>query len=112
MRKFGIQLRGTGKAVAKMSLGGALAIKSKAYQGKPGTYEQSYYTQALFPQVTQAGIGAGSIIQMPDNLDPGLKPYILDYNGAELSAMLEVKRNIVEVIDKMANTGAIRATQS
>jgi hypothetical protein len=55
MRKFGIQLRGTGKAVAKMSLGGALAIKSKAYQGKPGTYEQSYYTQALFPQVTQAG---------------------------------------------------------
>jgi hypothetical protein len=61
---------------------------------------------------TQAGIGAGSIIQMPDNLDPGLKPYILDYNGAELSAMLEVKRNIVEVIDKMANTGAIRATES
>jgi len=49
---------------------------------------------------------------MPDNLDPGLKPYILDYNGAELSAMLEVKRNIVEVIDKMANTGAIRATES
>lgn len=61
---------------------------------------------------TQAGIGAGSIIQMPDNLDPGLKPYILDYNGAELDAMLSVKRNIVEVIDKMANTGAIRATES
>jgi len=61
---------------------------------------------------TQAGIGAGSIIQMPDNLEPGLKPYILDYNGAELSAMLEVKRNIVEAIDKMANTGAIRATEA
>jgi hypothetical protein len=61
---------------------------------------------------TQAGIGAGSIIQMPDNLDPGLKPYILDYNGAELSAMLEVKRNIVDAIDVMANTGAIRATES
>ena len=55
MSGFGIQKRGTGKAVKKMSLGGALAIKSKAYQGKPGTYEQSYYTQALFPQVTQAG---------------------------------------------------------
>ena len=61
---------------------------------------------------TQAGIGAGSIIQIPDNLDPGLKPYILDYNGAEISAMLDVKRNLVEVIDKMANTGAIRATES
>jgi hypothetical protein len=36
----------------------------------------------------------------------------LDYNGAEISAMLDVKRNLVEVIDKMANTGAIRATES
>ena len=55
MSGFGIQKRVTVRAVKKMSLGGALAIKSKAYQGKPGTYEQSYYTQALFPQVTQAG---------------------------------------------------------
>jgi hypothetical protein len=55
MSGFGIQKRGTGRAVKKMSLGGALAIKSKAYQGKPGTYEQTYYTQALFPQATQTG---------------------------------------------------------
>ena len=55
MAKFGIQLKGTGKAVAKMSIGGALATKSNIYQGKPGSYEQSYYTQALFPQATQAG---------------------------------------------------------
>lgn len=61
---------------------------------------------------TQAGIGAGSIIAMPENLDPGLKPYILDYNGAEISAMLAVKENIVGIIDKMANTGAVRATES
>jgi hypothetical protein len=55
MSGFGIQKRGTGRAVKKMSLGGALAIKSKAYQGKPGTYEQTYYTQSLFPQATQTG---------------------------------------------------------
>jgi len=55
MAKFGIQLRGTGKAVKKMSLGGALATRANIYQGKPGSYEQSYYTQALFPQATQAG---------------------------------------------------------
>ena len=55
MSGFGIQKRGTGKAVKKMSLGGALAIKSGAYQGKPGTYEQTYYTQSLFPQATQTG---------------------------------------------------------
>ena len=53
MSGFGIQKRGTGKAVRKMSLGGALAIKSGAYQGKPGDYEQRYYTQALFPQASQ-----------------------------------------------------------
>ena len=55
MASLGIQKRGTGRAVKKMSLGGALAIKSKIYEGKPGTYEQSYYTQALFPQATQVG---------------------------------------------------------
>lgn len=55
MGKFGIQLRGTGKAVKKMSLGGALATKANIYQGKPGDYEQKYYTQALFPQATQSG---------------------------------------------------------
>ena len=55
MAGFGIQKRGTGRAVKRMSLGGALNIKSKIYEGKPGTYEQSYYTQALFPQATQVG---------------------------------------------------------
>jgi hypothetical protein len=55
MAKFGIQLRGTGKAVKKMSIGGALATKNNIYQGKPGSYEESYYTQSLFPQATQVG---------------------------------------------------------
>lgn len=61
---------------------------------------------------TQAGIGAGSIIHMPDNLDPGLKPYLLNYSGAEVSAMLAVKQNLEQAIDKMANTGSIRATET
>jgi hypothetical protein len=61
---------------------------------------------------TQAGIGAGSIIHMADNLDPGLKPYLLEYSGAELGAMLDVKRNLIEAIDKIANTGGIRQTES
>ena len=54
MSGLGIQKKGTGKAVKKMSLGGALSIKSGAYQGKPGDYEQRYYTQSLFPQASQA----------------------------------------------------------
>jgi hypothetical protein len=35
----------------------------------------------------------------------------LTYDGAELTAMLEVKRNLAEVIDKMANTGGVRGTE-
>lgn len=61
---------------------------------------------------TQAGIGAGSIIHMPENIDPGLKPYLLEYSGAELRSMLEVKRNLIEAIDKIANTGGIRQTET
>ena len=61
---------------------------------------------------TQAGVGAGSIIQIPENLDPGLKPYILEYNGASVDAILKQIDHIEQSIDKMANTGAVRATES
>jgi hypothetical protein len=36
----------------------------------------------------------------------------LEYSGAELGAMLEVKRNLIEAIDKIANTGGIRQTET
>lgn len=59
---------------------------------------------------TNAGVGAGSIIHMPENLDPGLKPYVLDYTGASIDKILASIEATVEAIDKMANTGAVRAT--
>ena len=61
---------------------------------------------------TEAGIGAGSLINMPDNLDPGLKPYALEFSGASVSSIYESIKHTVEAIDKMANTGAVRATES
>lgn len=61
---------------------------------------------------TEAGIGAGSLINMPDNLDPGLKPYALEFSGASVSSIYDSIRHTVEAIDKMANTGAVRATES
>lgn len=61
---------------------------------------------------TQAGIGAGSIIHMPENLDPGLKPYLLEFTGAEISSIQTAIMHAIEAIDKMANTGAVRATES
>jgi hypothetical protein len=61
---------------------------------------------------TQAGIGAGSLIHMPENLDPGLKPYLLEFSGASVSSIYEAINHSIASIDKMANTGAVRATES
>jgi hypothetical protein len=58
---------------------------------------------------TDAGIGAGSIIHMPDHLDSGLKPYLLEYNGASISSIYEAINHSIEAIDKMANVGVARS---
>lgn len=61
---------------------------------------------------TEAGIGAGSLIHMPENLDPGLKPYLLEFGGSSLESIYRAIDHTIEAIDKMANVGAVRATQS
>jgi len=61
---------------------------------------------------TAAGIGAGSMIHMPENLDPGLKPYLLEFGGASVDSIYSAIKHTIEAIDKMANTGAVRATES
>ena len=61
---------------------------------------------------TQVGTGAGSIIQIPENMDAGLKPYVLDFAGASIESILKLVDNAVKGIEKMANLGGVRATQS
>jgi Phage portal protein, SPP1 Gp6-like len=63
-------------------------------------------------EVQVAGTGAGSLIQIPDNMDPGLKPYVLDFGGANVDNILKTIKHLTEVIDKMASTGAIRTTET
>ena len=58
------------------------------------------------------GTGAGALIHMPEDLDPALKPYVLTTSGANVDSILKTKEALVESIDKMANTGAVRATES
>ena len=58
------------------------------------------------------GNGAGSVVQVPGDLDPGLKPYLLQYNGASASSILDSIKHQIEAIDKMANVGAVRAIES
>jgi hypothetical protein len=61
---------------------------------------------------TEAGVGSGAIINMPDNLDPGLKPYLLEFSGASVDSIYTAIQHSIDSIDKMANTGAVRATES
>jgi len=58
---------------------------------------------------TEAVAGAGAIVQIPDTLDPGLKPYLLQPSGQNVSAIYESIKNRVEAIDRMANLGSARA---
>lgn len=60
---------------------------------------------------TEAGAGAGAIIMMPDNLDGNLKPYLLEPSGNGLASIYDSIQRRVDAIDKMAHTGAVRATE-
>lgn len=59
----------------------------------------------------EASAGAGSIALMPDGMDPGLKPYLLDVS-TDINSIYASIEHSVSAIDKMANTGAVRATES
>lgn len=59
----------------------------------------------------EASAGAGSIALMPDGMDPGLKPYLLNVS-TDIGQIYTSINSLVDSIDKMANTGAIRATQA
>lgn len=61
---------------------------------------------------TQIGAGAGALIQMSESLDPGLKPYVLNIDAAPVATIYESITKRVEAIDKMANTGGVRAVES
>lgn len=59
----------------------------------------------------EASAGAGSIALMPDGMDPGLKPYLLNVS-TDVGQIYTSIAALTESIDKMANTGAIRAVQA
>ena len=61
---------------------------------------------------TQYGSGAGAVIVVPENSDPGLKPYVLEHGGANVDSLHGTMAKLVESIDRMANTGGVRAVES
>ena len=61
---------------------------------------------------TEASAGAGSIVQMPQGMDPGLKPYLLQPEGSSIEAVLQSIQNKVDAVDRMACLGGIRSIES
>jgi hypothetical protein len=61
---------------------------------------------------TNIGTGAGALIHMPENLDPALKPYVLQFQGAAISSIYDSINNRKKMIDSMGNVGSVRATST
>ena len=60
---------------------------------------------------TDANAGAGSVINMPDDLDANLKPYQIQPSGGNLDAVRAAIADKVEAINRMAHMSAIRGTE-
>jgi len=59
-----------------------------------------------------ASAGAGAVIEMPDELEPNLKPYLLQPSGSSLQSIMDSIQNKVESINRIAHIGAIRTTKT
>jgi hypothetical protein len=58
------------------------------------------------------GAAAGQVITMPENMDPQLKPYVLQFQGGQISSIYDSINNRKKMIDSMGNVGAVRATET
>lgn len=60
---------------------------------------------------TQYGAGAGAVIVVPENSDPGLKPYYLEHSGGNVGSIHSSIQQVIESIDRLSNTGGVRGTE-
>lgn len=59
----------------------------------------------------EASAGAGSIIEMPEDLDSNLKPYIIQPSAQSLQGIMDSINMKVESINRLTHMGAVRATE-
>lgn len=59
---------------------------------------------------TRAAAGAGAIIEIDENLDPGLVPFLLQPNAGSLDGIINSINEKLASIDRMAHLGSVRAT--
>jgi hypothetical protein len=61
---------------------------------------------------TDASAGAGGVVNMPDEMDASLKPYMMQPSGANLQAVMESIDKKTQSINRMAHLGAVRGTEA
>lgn len=59
-----------------------------------------------------ASAGAGAIIEMPEEMDSNLKPYLLQPSGSNLESIMNTIRTKIEAINRIAHTDAVRTTKT
>jgi len=95
---------------------GDVADMSKAIFNELSELEQlvriSNHPTLVKSASAQASAGAGSIIQVPDDMPDAVKPYLLEPNGSGIEGILESVTKKVEAIDRMAHMGGIRSIES
>jgi hypothetical protein len=60
----------------------------------------------------EASAGAGAIIEIPEDLDASLKPYIIQPSGQNLESIMKCIQSKVDAIDRITHMGSVRATGS
>jgi hypothetical protein len=60
----------------------------------------------------EASAGAGSIIEMPEDLDSNLKPYLIQPSSQSLDGIMNNINMKVESINRITHMGAVRATEA
>ena len=61
---------------------------------------------------TEAAAGAGAIITIPNELDAGLKPYLVQPTAQSIEGILASMQHHIQAIDRMAHLGSIRAIET
>ena len=60
----------------------------------------------------EASAGAGAIIEVPEDLDASLKPYIIQPSGQNLDGIMKCIQNKVDAINRITHMGSVRGTET
>ena len=58
----------------------------------------------------EASAGAGAIIEIPEDLESALKPYIIQPSGQNLDGILKSIQSKIDAIDRITHMGSVRST--